>query len=1376
MRGFLVFLWLVFAMPLAAMAQTDERDALTAFLEDNLSSEDRKVTVTGFRGAFSSRAEMDELTVADSEGVWLTLTGIVLDWSRASLLRGVINIDELTAQEVIVARAPISAPTTPAPEASGFSLPDLPVSVSVKKLEAARIVLGETLLGQEVEGAISAAIELSGGDGSVNLQATRGGGGPEGHVKLIASYSNATGQTEIDLDAAEAAGGVAVTLLNVPGRPDSALKIKGSGPLDDFAAEVSLATAGQMRLQGAIVLQGAADGAQMFRADLGGDPAPLFLPDYAEFFGSDIRFKAEGQRGAAGEIDLSALSLATRALSLNGSLQIAADGLPQQISLTGHLGLADGTPVLLPLSGEVKTRVQAADLQFDFDASKGDGWSGFAAVTGLDRSDIALNRVTLNGVGQIDRRTGQADGPVIDANLTFETTGLAPADPALAAALGVDVTGNAALTWQPSGEGLRITGLSLNGAGYGVDLSATIGDLAGGFPLNGRVEARYDDLAQLSGLAGRPLAGGAVISASGAGSVLGGDFDVTAQIGGNGLAMGLAEVDGLLKGRSTIAISAKRDATGTVLRNLDLNAGQLQVTAQGTVATAGSDLTAKVLFGDLSVMGAAYSGALQADARLNGTPEKGNLTLEGIGTKLKIGQKQADELLNGQSQLSLDVAMSGGRFDIQTLNIRNPQLTASANGYYADSGSDLNATFALADLGPLGPGYAGALNAVAGFSGTPEKGNLTLEGIGTDLKIGQAQADAVFAGQSRLALDFAIDGGRFDIQTLTVSNPQITASANGHYAETGSDLSAKVAFADIGPLGAGYKGGLSAVLHATGTATNGQLELTGEGKNLAIGQGDADKLLAGVSQVTARVNINDKRLEIESANVSNPQITLSLSGSVTETMRQISLDGNLVNVALLVPGFPGALQLSGSATEDENGFALDLTGTGPGGVDARVLGRIATDMTRADLTVKGVAQAALANPFLGSRSVSGQTRFDLRLNGPLALSSLSGQVSLGEGRLSDPALPLGLQNITATAQLGGNAVQLNLSADATSGGRITTSGSIGLSAPNDGNLTIGLAGLELRNPDLFKTLLNGSVTVVGPLTGGALIAGNIQVGDTELLVPSTGLGGSGAIADLRHVNEPADVRRTRANAGLISTDTAAGSASSRPFRLDIQINAPQRIFLRGRGLDAELGGRLAVRGNTDAIIPSGAINLIRGRLDILGKRLDLDQAKLELQGKFIPYLTVLASNQGDGVTSYVEISGPADEPVVRFYSSPDLPQEEVLAQLLFGRDITKISALQALQLASAVATLAGKGGDGIIGNLRKSFGLDDLDVTTDAEGNSAVKAGKYISRRIYSEVQVDQNGQSQINLNLDLTKSTKLRGSVDSEGQTGIGIYVERDY
>ena len=96
----------------------------------------------------------------------------------------------------------------------------------------------------------------------------------------------------------------------------------------------------------------------------------------------------------------------------------------------------------------------------------------------------------------------------------------------------------------------------------------------------------------------------------------------------------------------------------------------------------------------------------------------------------------------------------------------------------------------------------------------------------------------------------------------------------------------------------------------------------------------------------------------------------------------------------------------------------------------------------------------------------------------------------------------------------------------------------------------------------------------------------------------------------------------------------------------------------------------------------------------------------------------------------MQIKGRATDPTVTFVSQPELPQEEVLARLLFGRDLTSLSAFQAAQLASAVATLAGKGGDGIMSKLRKGFGLDDLDISTNAEGQTEVKAGLEAGQRV----------------------------------------------
>ncbi len=90
--------------------------------------------------------------------------------------------------------------------------------------------------------------------------------------------------------------------------------------------------------------------------------------------------------------------------------------------------------------------------------------------------------------------------------------------------------------------------------------------------------------------------------------------------------------------------------------------------------------------------------------------------------------------------------------------------------------------------------------------------------------------------------------------------------------------------------------------------------------------------------------------------------------------------------------------------------------------------------------------------------------------------------------------------------------------------------------------------------------------------------------------------------------------------------------------------------------------------------------------------------------------------------------------------------------------------------------LAGRGGEGIIGRLRSGFGFDDLDISTAEDGTATVRAGKYISENVYTEIGVDETGKTRINLNLDLRPGVTVRGRIDSDGESGLGIYLEKDY
>jgi translocation and assembly module TamB len=622
------------------------------------------------------------------------------------------------------------------------------------------------------------------------------------------------------------------------------------------------------------------------------------------------------------------------------------------------------------------------------------------------------------------------------------------------------------------------------------------------------------------------------------------------------------------------------------------------------------------------------------------------------------------------------------------------------------------------------------------------------------------------------------------VEQLDVTATGATVSAVGTLAATGSDVTARLTLQDLSRLRPGYGGRIAADATFKGTAQDATLTFGAEANNLRIGQPEADRVLAGPSQVTAALRLEAGAVRVDAFRLTNPQLTAEATGGLTGTRREIDLSARLANLGLLLPEYPGPVTLTGTATDTGNGsgYALSLTGTGPGRIDARINGQVASGLDRADLTIQGSAQAGLASPFLGSRVMSGPLAVDLRLNGPLALASLSGRVGLSGGTLADPALPFSVQGIDATALLSGGSAQITATASVSTGGRLSLSGPVSLEPPYRGDLDLTLSGVVLRDPQLYETRANGQLRITGPLTGGALVSGRIALPQTEIRIAATGLGGQDLIDGLRHVGDSPPVRETRRRAGLEGDGPGATGgrgtppATSRPFELDLEISAPNQFFVRGRGLDAELGGTLRLTGTTTDMVPSGAFDLIRGRLDILGRRLTLSEASLQLEGDFDARLRILASSENSGVVSSVVIEGSASDPEVSFTSNPQLPQEEVLSQLLFGRRLDALSPLQALQLANAVATLAGRGGEGIVDRLRRGFGLDDLDLRTADDGSTQLTAGKYLSENVYSEIVVDQNGKSQINLNLDVTDNLTLKGRVGADGNTGIGLFFERDY
>lgn len=307
----------------------------------------------------------------------------------------------------------------------------------------------------------------------------------------------------------------------------------------------------------------------------------------------------------------------------------------------------------------------------------------------------------------------------------------------------------------------------------------------------------------------------------------------------------------------------------------------------------------------------------------------------------------------------------------------------------------------------------------------------------------------------------------------------------------------------------------------------------------------------------------------------------------------------------------------------------------------------------------------------------------------------------------------------------------------------------------------------LRRSDASATV-SGKVQVRGSLSS-VLIDGKVQIDE--------------ALIQLQNVRyEPPEelgaVSKKKAQVG----ERAKGNTN---ICLRLAIDIPGTLYVRGRTLDSVWAGNLGLNYEGGGMGMSGFLEPRRGTLLLLKRPFKLSEGRLEFVGEWPPdpSFRVNAIYNRTDIQAQVSIVGERGNQEITLSSEPALPEDEILSRVLFGKDMSTVTPLQALSLASEATKLKQMGGGtGIMGGVQDAVGIDRIEFRESGEGGEApeVAAGKYLGDRSYVEMRrstsTTEAEKSRIYLEHELRPNVVLEAESGFEMRSGIGIFWKHDY
>ncbi len=388
-------------------------------------------------------------------------------------------------------------------------------------------------------------------------------------------------------------------------------------------------------------------------------------------------------------------------------------------------------------------------------------------------------------------------------------------------------------------------------------------------------------------------------------------------------------------------------------------------------------------------------------------------------------------------------------------------------------------------------------------------------------------------------------------------------------------------------------------------------------------------------------------------------------------------------------------------------------------------------------------------------NITGDLEGRLSVDGTLEQPIVGGDIMLREAAFEMPALALSMRAIEVTLSSDdGN--RFSLSGYAESGdGSLEFTSDILQPFSEERRLTMQLAGNDFvvaDLPDLSVAIspdLRGTASMAGIEVNGQLLIPHVDARITTLPESAVDVSGDTVIVA---AEEDSNVRN--------AAQTDRGILADIPLSGNIQLILGEDVNIAGFGLTAQLRGQLDIDQRPMASpLTYGELEVADGSFEIYGRTLDIEQGKLLFMGSYDnPAIDIRAVRTVENMRVGVQMNGTIRDIRSSLFSTPTLPDGDILAVMITGRPIAEIGSEQdGNALVGAITSLGINQGQGLTDQIRSQLGLDTFAINSRGDVNdSSLMLGKYITPRIFIRYAVGLF-ETENSLEIDYTVNDRVK-------------------